>query len=153
MLMWLLSPVYFVSLDMLTIPNWFSVGRIIGTGVFSTPSSILNSVGSIGASLMLWALGFLLSFCGLFVWVEYGTMFPRSGGEKVYLEIVYKKPKYLATIVFATNAILLGFTSAGCIVCVCHSDSMSVNTQDDRFSRTSTSVSNYTHLSINLMNG
>ena len=70
-----------------------SVGRIIGTGIFSTPSSILGSVGSVGASLMLWVLGFVLAFCGLFIWLEFGTMFPRSGGEKVYLEAVYKKPK------------------------------------------------------------
>ncbi|KAH8082805.1 amino acid transporter [Cristinia sonorae] len=92
------------------------VGRIIGTGIFSTPSSILGSVGSVGASLMLWVLGFVLSFCGLFIWLEYGTMFPRSGGEKVYLEAVYKKPKYLATVIFAINAIILGFTASGCIV-------------------------------------
>ncbi|KAI0685067.1 amino acid transporter [Cerioporus squamosus] len=92
------------------------VGRIIGTGIFSTPSSILGSVGSVGASLMLWVLGFVLSFCGLFIWLEFGTMFPRSGGEKVYLEAVYKKPKYLATVIFAANAILLGFTASGCIV-------------------------------------
>lgn len=65
---------------------------------------------------MLWLLGFVLSFCGLFIWLEYGTMMPRSGGEKVYLEAVYKKPKHLATIIFATNAILLGFTAANCIV-------------------------------------
>ncbi|THH29072.1 hypothetical protein EUX98_g5112 [Antrodiella citrinella] len=87
------------------------VGRIIGTGIFSTPSSILGSVGSVGASLMLWVLGFVLSFCGLFIWLEFGTMFPRSGGEKVYLEAVYKKPKYLATVIFAVNAIVLGFTA------------------------------------------
>jgi len=43
-------------------------------------------------------------------------MYPRSGGEKVYLEVVYKKPKFLATVIFAANAILLGFTAAGCIV-------------------------------------
>ncbi len=43
-------------------------------------------------------------------------MFPRSGGEKVYLEAVYKKPKGLATVVYAANAILLGFTASGCIV-------------------------------------
>lgn len=92
------------------------VGRIIGTGIFSTPSSILGSVGSVGASLMLWVLGFVLSFCGLFIWLEYGTMYPRSGGEKVYLEAVYTKPKYLATVIFAANAILLGFTASGCIV-------------------------------------
>jgi L-type amino acid transporter 9 len=65
---------------------------------------------------MLWVLGFVLSFCGLFVWLEFGTMIPRSGGEKVYLEAAYKKPKFLATVVFAMNAILLGFTMAGCIV-------------------------------------
>ena len=97
-------------------PDARSVGRIIGTGIFSTPSSILGSVGSVGASLMLWVLGFTLSFCGLFIWLEYGTMFPRSGGEKVYLEAVYRKPKYLVTVIFAANAILLGFTASGCIV-------------------------------------
>ncbi|KAH9960547.1 amino acid permease-domain-containing protein [Lactifluus volemus] len=66
-----------------------NVGYIIGTGIFSTPSSILGSVRSVGASLMLWVLGFALSFCGLFIWLEFGTMFPRSGGEKVYLEAVF----------------------------------------------------------------
>ncbi|KZO94864.1 amino acid transporter [Calocera viscosa TUFC12733] len=92
------------------------IGQIIGTGIFSTPSFILSSVGSVGASFILWILGFLISVCGLFVWLEFGTMFPRSGGEKVYLEAVYRKPKYLATVIFATNAIVLGFSASGCIV-------------------------------------
>jgi L-type amino acid transporter 9 len=65
---------------------------------------------------MLWLLGFLLSAAGLFIYLEYGTMFPRSGGDKVYLEAVYTKPKYLATVVYSVNAILLGFTASGCIV-------------------------------------
>ena len=39
-------------------------------------------------------------------------MFPRSGGEKVYLEAAYQRPRLLATIVFSTQAILLGFTGA-----------------------------------------
>ncbi|KIJ93551.1 hypothetical protein K443DRAFT_135026 [Laccaria amethystina LaAM-08-1] len=59
----------------------FIVGRVIGTGIFSTPSSILSSVGSVGASLMLWALGFLLSFCGLFVWLEYPTSILITAGH------------------------------------------------------------------------
>ena len=114
------------------------VGRIIGTGIFSTPSSIITSVGSLGAAMMLWVLGILLSFAGLAVWLELGTIFPRSGGEKgtsgfksphtqdngltyfytstVYLEACYKRPKLLATVLFATNAIFLGFTASGCIV-------------------------------------
>lgn len=96
--------------------NMNSIGRIIGTGIFSTPSSVTKSAGSLGAALMLWVLGLCLSFAGLSVWLEFGAMFPRSGGEKVYLEAVYKRPKLLATVIFSTQAVLLGFTASGCIV-------------------------------------
>ncbi|KAF2084295.1 amino acid transporter [Saccharata proteae CBS 121410] len=92
------------------------IGRIIGTGIFSTPSSITSEVGSVGAALMLWVLGLALSFAGLFIWLEFGCMIPRSGGEKVYLEAAYKRPKLLATVVFAFQFVLLGFTASGCIV-------------------------------------
>ena len=92
------------------------IGRIIGVGIFSTPSSITSSVGSVGAALMLWLLGLALSFAGLCVWLEFGCMFPRSGGEKVYLEAAYPRPRLLATVVFSTQAILLGFTASGCII-------------------------------------
>jgi solute carrier family 7 (L-type amino acid transporter), member 9/15 len=89
---------------------------MIGTGIFATPSSILESVGSVGASLILWVLGFAFSLCGLFIWLEFGTMYPRSGGEKVYLEAVYRRPKHLSTVIFAVNAILFNFSSGNCIV-------------------------------------
>ncbi|KAM0473661.1 hypothetical protein ACHAPX_008066 [Trichoderma viride] len=92
------------------------IGRIIGTGIFSTPSSIINGVGSLGASMMLWVLGLLLSISGLCVWLEFACMIPRSGGEKVYLEAAYRRPKMLITTVFAVQAIALGFTASGCIV-------------------------------------
>lgn len=108
-------PFFFLKVSHVTT----SVGAIIGTGIFSTPSSILGSVGSVGASLMLWVFGFALSLCGLFVWLELGTMFPRSGGEKVYLEAVYRRPRHLATVVFAVNAMILNFSSSGCIVSLC----------------------------------
>ncbi|KAF2158238.1 amino acid transporter [Myriangium duriaei CBS 260.36] len=92
------------------------IGRIIGTGIFSTPSSIVSSVGSVGAAILLWLAGLIISFAGLFIWLELGCMIPRSGGEKVYLEAAYKHPRLLATVVFAVQAILLGFTASGCIV-------------------------------------
>lgn len=59
---------------------------------------------------MLWVLGFVLAGAGLGIWLEFGCMIPRSGGEKVYLEAAYKRPKLLATVVFAFQVILLGFT-------------------------------------------
>jgi len=43
-------------------------------------------------------------------------MIPRSGGEKVYLEAAYRRPRLLATVAFAIQIIVLGFTAAGCII-------------------------------------
>lgn len=43
-------------------------------------------------------------------------MLPRSGGEKVYLEFIYDRPRFLASTVVAVQAILLGFTASNCIV-------------------------------------
>ena len=69
-----------------------------------------------GAAFMLWLLGFAIAFSGLCIWLELGCMIPRSGGEKVYLEAAYRRPKLLATTVFATWAVVLGFTAATCKV-------------------------------------
>lgn len=81
------------------------------TLVFSTPSNIFASTGSVGISLILWLIGGILTFAGLSVFLEFGLAIPRSGGEKNYLERVYRHPKYLATCVFAAQMILLGFSS------------------------------------------
>ncbi|KAF3160354.1 hypothetical protein TWF225_003519 [Orbilia oligospora] len=87
------------------------LNKMIGTGIFSTPSGIFAATGSVGVSLMLWVIGGLLTFCGLSVFLEFGLAIPRSGGEKNYLERVYRSPKYLATSVFLSQMVLLGFSS------------------------------------------
>lgn len=108
----------FLFLSMLCWRTWTDcnrVGRIIGVGIFSTPSSVTAELGSVGASLMFWVLGFFLAAAGLCVWLEFASMIPRSGGEKNYLEAVYKKPKLLITVFFAVQAIALGFTGKPCM--------------------------------------
>jgi amino acid transporter len=40
----------------------------------------------------------------------------RNGGEKNYLEYVYKKPKFLATAMFAAYAVLLGWAASNSVV-------------------------------------
>ncbi|CRK23578.1 hypothetical protein BN1723_013029 [Verticillium longisporum] len=79
------------------------LNKMIGTGIFSTPSGVFAATGSVGISLMLWVIGS--------VFLEFGLAIPRSGGEKNYLERVYRHPKYLATCVLASQMILLGFSS------------------------------------------
>ncbi|PVG03930.1 amino acid transporter [Serendipita vermifera] len=87
------------------------INKMIGTGIFSTPSGIYRATGSVGVSLFLWVIGGILTFTGLSVYLEFGLQIPLSGGEKNYLERVYRKPKYLATSIFASQMVLLGFSS------------------------------------------
>ncbi|KAL5334153.1 amino acid permease-domain-containing protein [Aspergillus crustosus] len=92
------------------------VSRVIGSGIFATPGSIVKSSGSIGLSLLLWVAGTVLSACGMVVGMEYGAMLPRSGGDKVYLEYTYPRPRFLASTLVAVQAVLLGFTASNCII-------------------------------------
>jgi amino acid transporter len=92
------------------------LGKTVGVGIYSIPSSVFNSVGSVGASILLWVLGSLISFCGLAVYLDLGAAIPRSGGERIYLERIFKKPRMLATCMFMSYVVLLGFSTPNCIV-------------------------------------
>ena len=93
-----------------------TVSRIVGSGIFATPGSIYNSAGSVGLALTLWIVGAAISACGLAVSMELGCMLPRSGGSKVYLEFMYRRPRFLASTLVAIQAVVLGFTASNCIV-------------------------------------
>lgn len=94
-----------------------NISRMIGTGVFSTPGSILKGVGSVGLSLIFWVIGYGFAAASLAVYLEYATYFPhRSGAEVAYLEQAYPKPRFLLPTAFAVLAVLLSFTSSNAIV-------------------------------------
>lgn len=59
------------------------ISRVIGSGIFATPGSIVKSAGSIGLTLVVWLIGTILAACGMAISMEYGCMLPRSGGDKV----------------------------------------------------------------------
>lgn len=84
--------------------------------MYPVPSSIFAGVGSVGMSIMMWVLGALISFCGLAVYLDLGTAIPRSGGERVYLERIFRKPYMLSTCMFLTYVVLLGFSAPNCII-------------------------------------
>ncbi|KAL1839934.1 hypothetical protein VTJ49DRAFT_978 [Mycothermus thermophilus] len=90
------------------------INRVVGSGIYSTPSGIIHSINSVGITLIFWVIGGLMTFC-LFVYLEYGTALPRSGGEKVYLERVYRKPRYLATCIFAVQFVLFAISTGNSI--------------------------------------
>lgn len=92
------------------------VGKTMGVGAYSVPSAIFCGVGSVGMTLLMWLVGSFISFCGLAVYLDLGTAMPRSGGEKVYLERIFKKPYMLATCMFMSYVVLLGFSTPNAIV-------------------------------------
>ena len=53
----------------------------------------------------------LLTLSGLSVYLEFGLAIPKSGGEKNYLERIFRRPRHLATSVFAVQMVLLGFSA------------------------------------------
>ena len=93
-----------------------NISRIVGSGIFATPGNIYKSVGSVGLTLTVWVVGAAVSACGLAVSMELGCMLPRSGGHKVYLEFMYRRPRFLASTLVAIQAVVLGFTASNCIV-------------------------------------
>ncbi|KKY30888.1 putative methionine permease [Diaporthe ampelina] len=92
------------------------ISRVLGSGIFATPGTIIRAVGSVGLALSLWVVGAVVAACGLAIALEYGSMLPRSGGEKVYLEFTYRRPRFLASTVVAVMVVCLGFTASNCVV-------------------------------------
>lgn len=92
------------------------VGKTIGVGAYTIPPAIFEGVGSVGMTLLLWVLGSVISFCGLAVYLDLGAAIPRSGGERVYLERIFRRPHMLATCMFMSYAVLLGFSTPNAIV-------------------------------------
>lgn len=99
----------------LTLPHAvaFVVGQLIGSGIFITPSTVLERAGSFVLALLIWVIGAIIAICGGLSYSELGTFFKDSGGEYAYLLEAYsfKKKKPAFTVVGATIAFLFLWTS------------------------------------------
>lgn len=93
-----------------------TIARLVGSGIFATPGNIYREVGSPGLALLVWLVGAAIAVCGLAVSMELGCMLPRSGGHKVYLEFMYRRPRFLASTLVAVQAMFLQFTAASSLV-------------------------------------
>lgn len=109
--------------------------RMVGTGIFATPSSILGLSGSVGLALFIWVIGMLIAAAGMATYLEFGTGLPRNGGEKNYLEYVYRKPKFLVTAMYAAYVVLLGWAGSNSVVFgeyILHAAQVDVNRWNQR---------------------
>ncbi|KAL8898588.1 MAG: hypothetical protein Q9207_006621 [Kuettlingeria erythrocarpa] len=110
-----------------------------GSGIFVTPAIVLRSTGSVGVSLLLWSFGTVIGMSALLVWLELGLSIPkfelpnrdendtvqdagtslqcvpRNGGEKNYLEYIYKHPRMRTTCMFGVIYVILGNLSGNAV--------------------------------------
>jgi amino acid transporter len=96
---------------------FLNFSMMVGTGVYSTPSTILRGTGSPGLALIFWTIGFFISIASLAIYLEFASYFPnRSGSEVVYLEQAYPRPKYFFPLTFAVQTVALSFSASNAIV-------------------------------------
>ncbi|KAF2261382.1 amino acid transporter [Lojkania enalia] len=99
---------------------FLNVSQMVGTGVFSTPGSILRALDSVGLSLIYWVIGFIIAAgksSALAVYMEYASLFPnRSGGQVTYLEQAYPRPIFLFPTAYAFFTVAFSFSSSNAVV-------------------------------------
>jgi amino acid transporter len=65
------------------------IGTVIGSGVFKKPQSVAENVPFFGLTALLWVLGGLLAFLGALALAEVAVLYPKAGGNYVYLREGY----------------------------------------------------------------
>ncbi|CAF9934066.1 MAG: hypothetical protein ALECFALPRED_005836 [Alectoria fallacina] len=117
------------------------LNRTVGSGIYVSPAIVLKSTGSVGASLLLWSVGPVVAISALLCWLELGLSIPKfrvpnkdatelhhegegetklenvpsSGGEKNYLEYIFKSPKVRTTCMYGVIYVTLGNLSGNAI--------------------------------------
>jgi basic amino acid/polyamine antiporter, APA family len=80
-----LSPTEFVRAMTLTDATMLVAGSMIGSGIFIVSASISRAVGSPLWLLIIWGLTGLITLLGALAYGELAAMYPRAGGQYVFL--------------------------------------------------------------------
>ncbi len=73
----------------LTDASMIVVGSMIGSGIFITSAESARLVGAPGWLLVAWALAGVLTITGALCCAELAAMWPRAGGQYVFLREAY----------------------------------------------------------------
>ena len=67
------------------------VGSMIGSGIFIVSSDMIRNVGSAGMLIAMWVITGLITVIAAVSYGELSAMFPKAGGQYVYLKEAYGK--------------------------------------------------------------
>ena len=65
------------------------IGTVIGSGIFQKPQRVAESVPYFGLVALVWVLGGVLALMGSFAYAEVSVLYPRAGGNYVFLREGY----------------------------------------------------------------
>lgn len=65
------------------------VGNTVGAGIFTTAGFLAKELPNPWLFAGIWIIGGLLTLCGALTYAEMTGMFPRSGGDYLYLKAAY----------------------------------------------------------------
>ena len=66
-----------------------TIGSVLGTGIFITTGDMARSLPHPGLILLAWLVGGVLTLAGALTYAELGALFPRAGGQYVFLKEAY----------------------------------------------------------------
>ena len=72
------------------------LGNTVGVGIFLTPGEVAHASPDVATYLALWVLGGLMAAAGAQVFAELGALFPRAGGDYVFLDRAFGRPVAVA---------------------------------------------------------
>lgn len=67
------------------------VGSMIGSGIFIVSAEMMRNVGSAGWLTLIWVLSGLMTIIAAVSYGELSAMFPKAGGQYIYLKEAYNK--------------------------------------------------------------
>lgn len=85
-------------------------GSMLGIGIFLTPMKVANELHTTPLFLLAWLLGGFIALCGAVAYAELGAMFPRAGGDYVFLRRAFGP-----SLAFASGWLLFAGVFAGSI--------------------------------------
>jgi basic amino acid/polyamine antiporter, APA family len=85
------------------------VATVVGVGIFTAPAIVARLVPDPAAFVGVWALGGALALAGALAYAELAAMFPRAGGEYIFLREAFGP---LAGFLSGWTSFVAGFSGA-----------------------------------------